>query len=472
MAGRRELLEAASYERRRLLGALVAGRQGVEPARPGRIVVAGVALAVLTVAAAAVAGVLAPRTPADWTRPGLVVSRETGATYVILDAGPVVLHPVANATAARLVLGSPGAPTVVHEEEIARRRVGPEVGIAGAPASLPAPARLVDSGWTACTADGAGVRLRIAQPPAVTAVPAAGLVVGSGGHDYLLAPAAGFDGAPVGARRYELPRVRGVRADNRDNLLVDLGLGIRSGSPDVPRAWLDLFPEGGSLARRTFRLRRPGTSPGYADRPGLPRGARVGDVLTAPDGSLLLTADGPARLDRFALTVYRASADASGRPLRPRRRRGGPRETPVAFLPPVAQVPPPWSAARWPDRPLEPFRGEPCAELRTPPGQEPVVQLATDPAPVAGAAGLPPGRWVASVAAGRGALVRAGPRSSDRRRLLVDARGTAYPLVGDVALDRLGYAGRRTPLVPAAWAALLTRGVQLAAGPGAPTRTR
>ena len=464
MAGRRELLEAAAYERRRLLTALVAGRLEAEPARPGRVVVAGVALAALTVAGAALAGVLAPGTPVDWTRPGLVVSRETGAAYVVLDAGPPVLHPVANATAARLVLGSAHAPTVVPERDIAGRRIGAEVGVAGAPASLPAVHRLVDGGWTACTEDGAGVRLRIAQPPAVRAAPAAGLVVRSGGRAFLLAPAGVAGAGPAGARRYELRRVRGVRGDNRDNLLVDLGLGIRGGAPEVPRAWLDLFPAGGPLVRTKFRVPTLGSPPRYAGDPGVPPGARVGVVLTAPGGSLLLTAGGPARLDPFALTVYRETADPLGRPLGPQRLRGGPRETPVAFLPPVAQVPPPWAAARWPDRPPEPLLGLPCAELRTAPGEEPAVQLATDPAPVAAAAELPPRRRRTSVAAGRGALVRTGPGADGGRLLLVDARETAYPVVGDEARARLGYADHPAPAVPAGWAALLDRGVELAAG--------
>lgn len=468
MLGRRELLEAASYERRRVLAALLSAHREVPPARPGRTVLAGAALAALVVAAAVVAGAVAPRSAVDWTRPGLVVSRETGAMFVVLGSGPAVLHPVANATAARLVLGAPAPPAVVPEEEVMRQRIGPEVGIAGAPASLPAPSRLVDSGWTACTADGAGVRLRIARTPAARAVPAAGLVVRSDGRAYLVAPAAGPDGAPAGVRRYALPRVRGAPADNQDNLLVDLGVGIRSGSPEVSGAWLDLFPEGGSLALATFGLHRPGTSPSYADRPGVPPGARVGDVLTAPDGSLLLTADGPARLDPFALAVLRASANASGRPLGRRRLGGGPRETPVPFLPPVAQAPPPWAPAHWPDRLLAPVRGEPCAELRTAPGREPVVELATDPSPVASAAGLGAGRRSVSVAAGQGALVRSGPRGG-RRWLLVDAGGTAYPLGGREAVERLGYAGHRPPAVPAGWAALLTPGVALVAGPAAPS---
>ena len=57
------LLDAAAYERRRLLTALVSGRLEAEPARPGRVAAAGVALAALTVAVAALAGVLAPDAP-------------------------------------------------------------------------------------------------------------------------------------------------------------------------------------------------------------------------------------------------------------------------------------------------------------------------------------------------------------------------------------------------------------------------
>ena len=431
------------------------------------------ALAALTVAGAAVVGVLAPAA-AGGLVPGRASSSRARPVPPTWSSTPGrrVLHPVANATAARLVLGPAHPPTVVPEQDLAGRRIGAEVGVAGAPASLPAADRLVDSGWTACTEDGAGVRLRIAPAPAVRAAPAAGLVVRSRGRAYLLAPAGGSVAGPSGARRYELPRVRGVRGDNRDNLLVDLGLGIRSGSPEVPRAWLDLFPAGGALARTTFRVRVPGSSPRYAGRPGVPPDARVGDVLTAPGGSLLLTAAGPARLDPFALTVYRGSADPLGRPLGTRRRHGGPRETPVAFLPPLAQVPPPWAVARWPDRPPEPLLGLPCAELRTAPGAEPAVRLATDPAPVAGAAGLPPGRRRASVAAGRGALVRTGPRGRGDRLLLVDARATAYPVVGDEARARLGYADHPAPDVPAGWTALLDRGVELVAGPAAGTRTR
>ena len=77
MATGRDLAEAHSFGRRRLVTAFVSGRSGgsaVEPSRPGRTLVCGLALAVLLVAGAgAIAGLLSPKDPAGWTDPGLVI---------------------------------------------------------------------------------------------------------------------------------------------------------------------------------------------------------------------------------------------------------------------------------------------------------------------------------------------------------------------------------------------------------------
>jgi hypothetical protein len=81
----RELLEAYSFERRRLLTALVSGAAGgrdVEPPRPGRIIVGGVALGVLLMAGAAVNGVLTGRTAVDLNNPGPITSKDNGSGVV------------------------------------------------------------------------------------------------------------------------------------------------------------------------------------------------------------------------------------------------------------------------------------------------------------------------------------------------------------------------------------------------------
>jgi hypothetical protein len=80
----RELLEAHSFERRRLLAALVSGAPAgreVEPSRPGRPVLGGVAITVLLVAGSAVSGVLAGRTEVDWDNPRLIVSKHQAAEW-------------------------------------------------------------------------------------------------------------------------------------------------------------------------------------------------------------------------------------------------------------------------------------------------------------------------------------------------------------------------------------------------------
>ncbi len=89
MATKTDLVEAYSFSRRRLVTAFVSGAPGgreVEPARPGRTIVGGLALAVLLVAGRAIAGIFSPSVADDWKQPGLIVSKETGAAYVITEA--------------------------------------------------------------------------------------------------------------------------------------------------------------------------------------------------------------------------------------------------------------------------------------------------------------------------------------------------------------------------------------------------
>src|SRR4051812_103290 len=110
MATKKDLVEAYSFSRRRLVTAFVSGAPGgreVEPARPGRTIVGGVALAVLLSAGAAIAGVFSPTAPSDWKSAGLIIAKETGSSYVILrDSDDPVLRPVINSTSAKLVLGA------------------------------------------------------------------------------------------------------------------------------------------------------------------------------------------------------------------------------------------------------------------------------------------------------------------------------------------------------------------------------
>ena len=204
MATKKDLVEAYSFSRRRLVTAFVSGAPGgreVEPARPGRTVVGGLALAVLLVAGAAIAGVFAPRTPDDWNQAGLLISKETGAAYVITqESEHPELRPVINSTSAKLILGSEAEPTLISQDTIDDQRIGEDIGILGAPASLPTSSLLVDSGWTACTAAGRGLRVTVAEDPDYAWRPVGASTVVSGGAALRHRPGSGRRQRRAGAR--------------------------------------------------------------------------------------------------------------------------------------------------------------------------------------------------------------------------------------------------------------------------------
>lgn len=458
MSTARDLVEANAYERRRLVDAFASGGPSVpvpEPARSGRTILGGLVLAGLLLGGAASAGLLGFRDPNGWAGPGLVVSDETGASYLILEEGShPVLRPVLNATSARLALGAGELrPRIVAQETIDDQVIGAAIGIPGAPAALPGPARLVQTGWTACAGDGANLRTRVAESPGVRRVPGGGFLVASRGAHYVVARA-GPDGTGVPTSyAFRLPGgSRPAEGDEQDTLLDELGLPIREEALGVPHGWLALLPAGGDLAWPSFGLTGFGRPAPGAGSWGVPAGARVGDVLTTDDGSFLLTRRGPAELTDFALAVYRHVTTPRGRltdgPLRAGR---APLEHVVVDAPRVGRARKPYLAARWPATRLSPVLGRPCAELTAGPRTAPAVQLATDPVGLAG------------VAAGRGAYVRSGGWGGRGAGppYVVDAAGVAYPLVGPEAVDRLGYGDTDAPVVPASWLDLFERGVRL-----------
>lgn len=467
MATKRDLVEAHAFSRRRLVTAFVSGAPGgreVEPARPARTIVGGLALAVLLVAGAAIAGVFAPRDAADWKNPGLVVSKETGAAYVILEASDhPVLRPVINITSARLILDQEAEPTLVSQGTIDQQVIGEDIGILGAPASLPTPGLLIDSGWTACTRDRGGVRVAVAAEPQVTPVPTSGFLVKSGGAYYVVAQGSQSNGQPPGAYRYLLPEPAQDRAADADNLLGDLGLPIRDAAVRVPAAWLALFPAGGDLGWRSFGVDHLGEPAPGAGGPGVPGDARVGDVIITGDRALLLTAAGPTPLDAWALGVYRHTLTPHGLPTVDRRRGDRPRITESSQAPTGEQKVPSYDAARWPSGVLSPHPGAPCAELTAVAGSAPTVQVASDPADAATADAVPEGHVGRTVAAGRGAYVLSGDwtDTTDGSPFVVDAKGRSYPLVGEEAATRLGYAAHPVAVVPDSWVKLFDTGVNL-----------
>ena len=469
MPSGRDLAEAHSFGRRRLVSAFLSGTPagcGPEPARTGRAHLFGAALAVLLVAGSAVAGLLSPKDPAGWTDPGLVVSRETGAAYVVLELSDhPVLRPVANITSARLALDSGVDPTprVVSQAGIDAETVGDELGIPGAPASLPASSLLVPSGWTACTGDGGGLRVAVSEDAAVRLVPDDGFVVESRGVDYLVAEGVDENGAALGAHRYALPPASARGGSDQDNLLDALGLPSRAGATRVPATWLRLFPDGGDLDWASFRISGFGDPAPSAGSLGLPADARVGDVLTAGSESFLLTGTSVEKLSDFALAVYRNSPTPTGSLGAAPRRGDQPVEIRVEGPPHVGRARPAYAAARWPAGTLRDPGGDRCAVLETAPGVAPTVGIATAATGPASPAELRAGRRSVAVGSGRGAYVLSGGWTDTDRGspVLVDGQGRRHALVGPHVAERLGYSHYPVSVVPGSWLALFDPGVDL-----------
>ncbi len=445
MATKKDLVEAYSFSRRRLVTAFVSGAPGgreVEPARPGRSIVGGLALAVLLIAGAAIAGVFTSSVDPAWAESqGLVISKEEAEVFVITEASTSpVLHPILNITSAKLILGSDVEVQVIPEDEIAQETVGTDLGIFGAPYDVPDTERLIQSGWTACTdnADG-GLRLSLSESELTTASPVdGGMLVTVDRETWLIATSRPDDAGVVSAHRYRVPA-----ANSPAQTLVLAGIGFSEGAADateVNRGWLNLFPQGGDVSAAAFGV-TPASSRGGEPAPG--------DVLLV-DGNPYLTLDSGelAPLDPFALEVavaggvqptdYQGDVDALTFD------RGG-------FL----------EDERWPGTTLAPIFGERCVRLLAEAEQPPLVQLVQDPEGVAAATGT--NDKSVAVDAGFGAYAVAGGWGdvTGHTPFVMDAKGFAYPLVDSIAADQLGYGGIDPPVVPDRWVELFTPGVEL-----------
>ena len=469
MATKKDLVEAYSFSRRRLVTAFLSGAPGgreVEPSRPGRTVVGGLALAVLLIAGAAIASVLASRTEEDWNKIGLVVSRQEAASYVILDESEdPTLIPVINLTSAELILGADTEPTYVDQDVIEDQTPGDPIGISGAPHTSPRPEQFIQSGWTACTNTDIGITTAVSEEPLVSTPVGLGTVVKSGDAVYVLATSTEEDDNQR-TYRYPLPTSRNPARDPADDLLLALGLNVRDEAVEVPVEWLNLFPEGGTLGAAGFDFEGGGQP---LDDPAFP-GARVGDYIE-PEGdspALVLTREGPSPLSDFALAVLQHTVFK------------GTRELPKAIAadrPATGAVGRTYSRSLWPDDLLEQATGEPCARLVTSPGAAPRVRLGEDPQ---GAAVPDPDLPVDSkrvvIDPGRAAFVRIGEWDDTEGgpAYVIDPRGRSFLLQGPDTLVQLGYDADDAPVITDAWLKLFADGVELSvsaalcppAGPG------
>ena len=449
MATKKDLVEAYSFSRRRLVTAFVSGAPGgreVEPSRPGRAIVGGLALAVLLIAGAAIAGVFSSNVDEGWAdAPALIISKDQGAAYVITatkeeSGGHPVLHPILNITSAKLILGADRAvPKTVPDSEIAQEDIGEDLGILGAPNDVPSTDRLIQSGWTAC-ATGSDVHLDISTTDRVTSAARLGDLVDVDGDVYLVAM--GRPDRQTGVQQayhYLVPK-----SGTRDRMLDQLGLPPAGEARKVPLSWLDLTPAGGTLDRSAFDLAGAGGSTTIAGK-----SYTVGSVVKDVDAYFLVTQDGFMKLDPFGYAVY---TNVTGAPVS---------EGSVAgTVADPSYADPDGNDAHWPENTLDESFGDACVRLLTAPGQAPRTEIVTDPQPSAASTASGPS---VTVDDGSGAYVRSGSfdSGSQGRAYLVDARGNAYQLVGAIVPGNLGYGSVRAPVVPDSWVELLGDGVPL-----------
>ena len=452
MATKKDLVEAHAFSRRRLVTAFVSGAPGgreVEPVRPGRVLIGGIALSVLLLAGAAIAGFLLGRPPAQWLEAGsFIISKDTGEQYVVMRGGDdPLLQRVPNYVSAQLLLQDAElTPFTVRDKYIRTVQLGEDLGIEGAPAGLPAAAELVDDGWTACTASGAGIKIAIQRTPAVEDLTGSAFLVSTDGEDWLIATAPSDDSTEPGrAYRFPMPR------EEVSSSTVGNKLGFSASATEVDEEWLNLFPLGEPLEKESFGITRAGEPVPYAAT-GMDLSAYlIGDLLQSSTGTFYVLGDeAPQRLEPFAAMLY----DVVGAPAV--QLEGDLR---ADFDDPAYPV-------EWPTGvPAAVVTGALCGVLHPGVGSDPDVSLATSPTDAASPtepARIPPGRHAVDVEPSAGAYVLSGSDAAadGGSPYVIDTKGEKYAL-GPAVPEYIGYADVDPPLVPSTWLEFFEPGVPL-----------
>lgn len=443
MSSKRDLVEAHSFNRRRLVTAFVSGAPGgreVEPVRYGRTLVGGLVLALLIVAGAAVSGFIKPSVPDDWSDGGLVVGKDSGSRFVALEG---TLYPVINTTSARLLLSSDGEEMKVNfvpEDLIAETPTSGTIGIQGAPDALPSPDLLVQSGWTACTDGTGGVAVSVEDDAASTAVGSEALRVFDEKGSWIV----------TGSMRYRLPDSEKAQAAVLRALDLD-------DQPErgVAGVWLNLFPVGEPLV--PFSVEGAGSKAPGTGVDGL---STVGTPLLVDGRPYVLGQGGTlVRLTPFAAAVY----TSYGRGAALARTEVDVSNSDVAGLTPDDVEP---YDDSWPEELVEDYATPDvqCALLSTSEGEEPVVSLST---PSDSAPEIRAGQFYREIAPGGGALVQASPTGvvGTGTVFLIDSTGNRYAVGSrsDAGSTRvsLGYGDTQPRPIPLTWTRIFRDGPAL-----------
>ena len=431
------------FLRRRIACALL-GRdlRAVDESRhgPARSLTAGLVLAIVLLAGCLVLALLRPQ-PGVPTGP-IVMERQSGALYVRLGE---TLHPVLNLASARLIAKTDAVPQAMAAADFSGNKLGPLLGIPGAPQFLGNALGEDESQWTVCDGRDGTTVIVGGEPQSAALSRGQTLLVtpSSGGSTYVL-----FDG-----RRAAL---------NPDEAAVARALGLDGQTPlPVSPVLLNLIPESPPIsAPRIPDVGRRGPD----SLPGFPVGSVLRVARSGDDGYYVVLREGVQRVGQVTADLVRF-ADSQGTrtaiPVAPDVIRATTSVTrlPVSDYPERVQMLPVADGAtvcvRW--RPATSGNlsvsisvgGLPIA-----PGQEPVRLVQADgKGPAVDAVYLPPGRL---------AYVRAtslsGANAQAGTRYLISDTGVRFAVPDDDAAHYLGLPGA---MVAAPWSVLAT----LPAGP-------
>ncbi|MBT0774252.1 type VII secretion protein EccB [Kineosporia sp. J2-2] len=293
MQSRKDQVQAHMF----VMGRLTSGVLRLEPdgldqpvSRTGRGALGGILVAVLACLVVVLFAFIVPGGNTAWKTSGtLVVVKDTGARYLSVDG---VLHPVLNLASAKLLAGDNLTVSSMSAKSLKDAPRGAQIGLIGAPDSLPATDALDEEVWAACatratqatgTVD-AGLALALGGASAGSALSTseAVAVAGPDGADYLL-----WNG-------------QRLRVDGSNDVLQAIGAGATA-LPPVTAAFLDVVPAGPDLAvPATVKAGQPGPSLAGQD-------TRLGQLF-ADSGSnrYLLTQQGLVPLTPTLFQLYQA----------------------------------------------------------------------------------------------------------------------------------------------------------------------
>lgn len=421
MQTKRDLVQAYLFQVGRMRSALLKGEANL-PETPLRRtstgMFAGIMIAILLVVAAVLWGVFLPATTSDWRTDGaLVANKESGARYLYLGGS---LHPVLNTASAWLITGGPAKLESVSPESLEGTPRGDPVGVPGAPDEVPGPAQLTSGPWAVCS-------------PSARAAPS--VLVDPNGVDVADQDRGLLVATPDGST-YLVWRDRRLRIPSRSSRIA-LGYG-GAGLVPVSAGWLDALTATADLI--------PPAVPGRG-QPGpvlSGRATSVGQLIEVTAGDAvtpyLVMSDGLVPITRTTESLVigdpASSAAYGGDPVAPAR------VDPVAVAaqPVSRQV---TTRPGWPSRPPLLLNASqagrvPCVQIT--PGQPgPGLRLSSMAGGGAGAEG--PGEGRASMAPGRGVLVRSqsAPGIVNGTLYLLTDTGLKYPLASQDAAAALGY---------------------------------